>query len=135
VDRDRLLAACSVVQLAAGGVGLAVACKRHLAYDVPLLHGRPDRVTRDALLLGTALSAPTPMLVAQGCATVRVLQGANGPERLVLRGLGVTMIFGYLGEALVRRRLHPSQWDPVESTVAVAGLALAAAMAILGKPD
>ena len=39
---------------------------------------------------------------------------------------------GYLGERLVRRRLHPSGWDAVETSLAVAGIGLAGAMAALG---
>jgi hypothetical protein len=140
VERDRLLASASSAQLAIGLAGVMVARKRQLAYDLPLLHGRPEKVSRDALWIGTALSAPSPMLVAQGWATVRLLRGAKGPERFVLGGLGVTMTVGYLGETLVRWRLRPSNWDPLESTVASCGVALAVAMAVvacrsLGKPD
>jgi hypothetical protein len=45
----------------------------------------------------------------------------------------------YLGERLVRRRLRPSGWDPVETPLAVVGIGLAGAMAALGsqkeRPD
>jgi hypothetical protein len=111
---------------------MAVAVKRHHAYDVPLLHGRPDKVARDALLMGTALSAPGVMLAAQGWAIVRLLRGSPNPARRVLGGLGATMIAGYSAERLVRRRLRPSSWDPVESPLAATGMTLAATMAILG---
>ena len=132
VDRDQWLATVSGAQLATGLVGMAVALKERHAYDIPLLHGRPENIGRDALVMGTALSAPGIMLAAQGLALRRVLRGASRPARLVLGGLGATMVAGYLSERHVRRRLHPSSWDVVESPLVVTGIALATAMAVLG---
>jgi hypothetical protein len=132
VDRDRLLTAVSTAQLTVGVAGMAVAVKRHHAYDAPLLHGQPDRVALDTLLMGTALSAPGVMLAAQGWAVARLLRGSPNPARVVLGGLGAIMIAGYFAERLVRRRLRPSNWDAVESPLAATGITLAATMAILG---
>jgi hypothetical protein len=87
---------------------MAVALKRRHAYDVPLLRGRPDTIARDALFMGTALSAPVVMLAAQGVAAARLLRRPSGPERLVLGGLGAVMVVGYFAESLVRQRL----WVP-----------------------
>ena len=42
------------------------------------------------------------------------------------------MVAGYLAERLVRHRLAPSGWDMAESPVIVAGISLAAAMALIG---
>jgi hypothetical protein len=42
------------------------------------------------------------------------------------------MIAGYLGERVVQQRLLRGEWDPVETPIAAAGLAGAAAMAVLG---
>jgi hypothetical protein len=42
------------------------------------------------------------------------------------------MVAGYLAERLVRHRLVPSGWDTAESPVIVAGISLAAAMALIG---
>jgi hypothetical protein len=42
------------------------------------------------------------------------------------------MVAGYLAERLVRHRLTPSGWDAAESPVIVAGVSLAAAMALIG---
>jgi hypothetical protein len=115
---------------------MVVALRRRHPYDVPFLHGRPDTIPRDALLMGTALSAPVVMLAAQSVAVARLLRGPPGPENLVLGGLGGLMVAGYVGESLVRRRLRPSSWDRVESPLAVTGIGLAAAMAVLGlAPD
>jgi len=126
------LAAVSAAQLGAGLLGLVVALKRRHAYDFLFLHGRPDRVARDALFMGTALSAPTPMLLTQFVATARLLRGARGHDDVVIGTLGAAMVAGYLGEALVRRRLRRSGFDPLESPLAVAGITLAAGMAVLG---
>jgi hypothetical protein len=51
-------------------------------------------------------------------------------ERL-LGELGAVMVAGYLTERLVRRRL-PSDWNAAESSVAAAGMSLAAVMALAG---
>ncbi len=72
------------------------------------------------------------MLAAQGAATARLLRTASASAERVLGALGASMTVGYLGESLVRRRLRPAGWDAVESPLAVAGVALAAAMAIGG---
>jgi hypothetical protein len=111
---------------------MAVALKRRHAYDVPLLRGRPDTIARDALFMGTALSAPVVMLAAQGVAAARLLRRPSGPERLVLGGLGAVMVAGYFAESLVRQRLHPSTWDRIKSPLVAAGIGLAATMAVVG---
>jgi hypothetical protein len=126
---ENLLSAVSAAQLAIGIAGLMVALKRRHPYDFLMLHGRSDTVARDALWMGTALSAPGPMLAVQGWAVTRLMRGSSGRERALLGALGATMVGGYLGESLVRRRLRPSRWDPVESPVVVAGIGLAATMA------
>ena len=132
MNRERWLAAISAGQLAAGVVGLAIAVRRRHPYDVPLLHGRPENVARDAVVMGTALSAPVVMLVAQGMATARVLRSGSTTARFVLGGLGAAMVAGYLGERHVRERLRPSGWDALESSVVVGGISLAATMGVLG---
>jgi hypothetical protein len=129
MNRDRLLAAVSLAQLGVGLTGLVVAVRRRHAYHFLVLRGRPEHVVRDAFSMGTALSAPAPMLVTQGVAAARVLRGSTDRDRLVLGGLGAAMVAGYLGESLVRARLRPSNWDRVDSPVAAAGLGLAALMA------
>jgi hypothetical protein len=129
-DRDSILAAVSAAQLAVGVAGLAVAVRRRRAYDFLVLHGNPERVALDALSMGTALSAPMPMLVLQGVATVRLGRGLPGPDRVVLGMLGGAMTFGYLGESLVRKRLRPAHWDRVESPIGMVGLGLATTMAV-----
>jgi hypothetical protein len=132
LDHDRWLAAVSAAQLAVGAGGLAVALRRGHAYDLPLLHGAPTTIARDAVLMGTALSAPVVMLAAHGVAVTRLLHGSAAGERRVLGGLGAVMVAGYAGESLVRQRLRPSGFDAVESPLVAIGIGLSAAMAVLG---
>jgi hypothetical protein len=131
----RLLVVLSAAQLAAGLAGLAVAVRRRVPYDIPLMHGRPEHVGRDSLTMGTAYSAPVPMLAAQAAAVVRLATRPSDGARRTLGGLGATMVLGYLMERSDRRRLRPSGFDAVETPVAVAGLGLAAAMAVLGHQE
>jgi hypothetical protein len=51
----------------------------------------------------------------------------------VLRVLGAVMVSGYLMERRGRLRLTPAGADPLETSVVVAGLALAAGMALAGR--
>lgn len=132
MNPDRGLAAISAAQLLVGAAGLAVAVRRRRAYEVLWLTGSPDKVARDAVWMGTALSAPAPMLVAQAWWTATTVRRPSPTARRGLGLLGAAMVPGYLGERLVRRRLTPSGRDPVESSIAVIGIGLAAAMAAAG---
>jgi hypothetical protein len=132
VNRVRALGAVSAVQLSAGMTGLALALRRRRAYHLPLLHGHPDNVARDSLVLGTAFSPPVAMIGVQAVATARALRGGQDGTGRVLGALGAVMTVGYLGEELVRRRLLRTGWDPVESPVVVLGITTAAMMAGLG---
>jgi hypothetical protein len=129
------LARISAAQLVAGSVGQAVALRRRLPYDVNVLglHGRPENVARDSVLMGTALSAPIVMLSTQAYATFRLTQRPDRAAQRTLGVLGTMMVGGYLGERIVRQRLRRGGWDPVETSIAVAGLSLAAVMATLGN--
>jgi hypothetical protein len=129
---SRLLAAVSVAQLAAGVAGMVVALRRRHPYQVFWMRGRADSIARDTLLKGTALSAPVTNLLLQAAMTVRVARRPTPGATRALAGLGALQVAGYLGERLVRRRLRPSGWDPVESPLALAGLGLAGATTTLG---
>ena len=102
---------------------MTVAVKRHHAYDFLFLHGHRDQVARDAAFMGTAFSAPLVMLVAQAVATARLLRRASTTAEWVLGALGTAMVPGYLGEALVRKRLRRSSYEPLESPLAMIGIA------------
>jgi hypothetical protein len=112
---------------------MVVALRRRHPYDVFWMHGQADEIARDTIFMGTALSAPVSMLLTQATMTAVV---ARRPSRRAVRalgGLGATMVAGYLGERLVRQRLRPSGWDPVESPLLVAAIGLAVAMAAIGR--
>lgn len=130
--RERALAVLSGLQLAVGLVGLRIALRRRHAYEFLWLRGSPEHMVRDALTMGTALSAPGHMLAAQGAAVVTLAKRSDPRAQRVLGGLGAAMVVGYVGERLVRTRLTPAGWEPFESTVALAGVSLSAAMAGLG---
>jgi fructose-specific phosphotransferase system IIC component len=132
MKRNQFLAAVSAVQLCFGLGGMALAVRRHHAFDLPFWHGQESAVGRDSLLAGTALSAPAAMLGAQAGATAVLLWRPKVGAARLLGGLGAAMVAGYLAERLVRRRLLPSGWDAVESSVVVAGMSLAAVMAVAG---
>lgn len=133
MSRRRVLVAVSAVQLAAGIAGQVLALRRKMAFDIALLGwtGRPDRVRRDSLVLGTGVSAPATILAAQAVATARLAGGDTRAAR-VLGLLGATMTAGYLVERETRTALLPEGWDPAVTPVVVSGIALAAAMAGLG---
>jgi hypothetical protein len=132
-NRSALVAA-SAAQLAANLAGQVVALRRRRHYEVPFMHGSPDRVGRDSWWFGTAFSAPSYMLAAQGWALVRLLRGPDERARQVVRLLGTSMIPGYLSERDCRRRLTPGSLDAVETPVVAGGLGGAVAMALLARP-
>jgi hypothetical protein len=129
----RLLALLSTAQLAAGLAGLVVAVRRRRPYDLPFLSGSTQHVARDSLWMGTAYSAPAPMLLGQAFATANLWRGPDDGARRMLGMLGVLMVPGYLLERSGRE--HLSRADPVETPVVLAGTALAAAMAVLGHRE
>jgi hypothetical protein len=128
----RLLVLLSTAQLAAGMAGLVVAVRRRRPYDLPFLAGSPAHVGRDSLWMGTAYSAPAPMLLAQAWATANLRRGPDDGARRMLGMLGALMVPGYLLERSGRRHLSAGGLDAVETPVVLAGAGLAAAMAALG---
>jgi hypothetical protein len=111
---------------------MALAVRRHRAFDLPFWHGQESAVGRDSLLMGTALSAPVMMLGAQVWATAALARRPDPAVERVLGGLGAAMTAGYLAERLVRQRLLPSGWNAAETPVVTAGMSLAVVMALLG---
>src|SRR5512132_3819652 len=96
--RNRLLVAVSVAQMATNVTGLAVALRRRHPYDVFWMHGQAETVARDAILKGTALSAPVSNLLAQAAMTVLVARRPSQGAARALAGLGALQGPGYLGE-------------------------------------
>lgn len=128
----RLLVLVSAAQLVAGVAGLVVAVRRRRPYDLPFVRGQAGHVGRDSLWMGTAYSAPLPMLLGHAWATANLHRGPDDGARRMLGMLGVLMVPGYLLERSGREHLVPGATDPVETSVILAGTTLAAAMAVLG---
>ena len=91
-----VLALVSAAQLASGLGGMALAIRRHHAFDIPFWRGQPSTIGRDCALTGTALSAPVVMLTAQAWVIAAVLRRPDAAAERTLGGLGAAMIAGYL---------------------------------------
>jgi hypothetical protein len=129
---ERALVGVSLAQLACGLTGTAVAIRRGHAYDVGFMRGSPERVARDSILSGTALSAPVTMLTAQAALTAVVATRGSARAATGLQLLGALMTSGYLAERLVRHRLGRRGWEPFESPLVAAGVGLSVGMSVLG---
>ena len=127
------LAAVSTAQLAAQLAGHAVALRRRRHFDVPFMTGSPEHLVRDWLWFGTAYSAPPYLLAPQVWATARLSRGPDDRARWVLQWLGTCLAAGYASERLVRLRVRPSGFDPVETPVVAVGWGGVLAMAFLGR--
>ena len=73
------------------------------------------------------------MLLAQATCTVALVARPDGRAAAGLEMLGTMMVGGYLVERLGQRRLRPGGWEPLETPLVVAGVGLAAVMAVLGR--
>jgi hypothetical protein len=127
------LAWMSSAHLAVQAAGLVVAVRRRRNYDIGFLRGSPAHVVRDSFWAGTAYSAPAYLIAAQWWATARLRGQPDDGARRLLGMLGVLYGPGYLCERYVRAHLR--RFDPVETPIALAGVALAAAMGVLGHRD
>jgi hypothetical protein len=127
------LVAASTAQLTAQLAGHVVALRRRRHFDVPFVTGSPEHVTRDWLWFGTAYSAPPYLLLAQVWATARLARRPDDRARWVLKWLGTCVTVGYLSERLVRLRVRPAGFDPVETPIVVVGWGGMIAMALLGR--
>ena len=126
----RILALTSAVQLGLGLAGLRTALRRRAAYDLHFVRGRPENIGREHWLLGTAFSAPGPMLALQAACTARLLTRPDPRAARTLGLLGLAMSFGYPAECSVRRSWRRP--DVTTTPITAAGAALAVVMAWLG---
>jgi hypothetical protein len=129
--RTAALAVVSTAQLALGLVGLRHAVRTGTSYDLGLLRGSLDTARRDRWLMGSNLSAPGVMLIAQGVSTLLLLSDRRRQVAArVLGVLGAVMTLGYPAEVSVRHAWrHP---DRVVAPLSAAAEALAVTMAVLG---
>jgi hypothetical protein len=124
------LGVISAAQLGMGLVGLRKALRDGTEYDLGFTRGSPETMKRDLWFIGTNLSAPAWMLLAQALATVLLMTRHRSRAAKALGILGVMMSLGYPAEKSVRQAWrHPNR-----STTALTGVAelLAASMAWLG---
>ncbi|HEU0182727.1 MAG TPA: hypothetical protein VFR16_11105 [Agromyces mariniharenae] len=129
----RILGLVSLVQLLLGVAGLRKALREGRVADVPLVEPRPSaQLRRRHWIDGTALSAPTPMLVIQGIATL-VLLVARRPPVFFARLLGVLGAIMTIGSPLERVwRDSLAEPDRELTPITLGGFLLALKMAILG---
>ena len=127
------LVAVSSIQLAAQVAGHVVAVRRRRHFDVPFMTGSPEHLVRDWLWFGTAFSAPPYLLGPHIWAVARLLRGPDDRAQWALRWLGTGLTLGYLSERLVRARVSPGGFDPLETPIVVGGWGGAMAMAVLAR--
>ena len=126
----KLLGVTSAAQLGMGLVGLRKALRDGTEYDLGFARGSPDTMKRDLWFMGTNLSAPAWMLLAQALATVLLRTRHRSRAAKALGILGVAMSLGYPAEKSVRQAWrHPNR--SITALTLVAEL-LAVLMAWLG---
>ncbi|MFD4422114.1 hypothetical protein ACFWN7_11505 [Agromyces sp. NPDC058484] len=129
----RILGLVSFVQLLLGIAGLRKALREGRVADVPFIEKRPKtQIEQRHWSDGTALSAPTPMLIAQGIATLVLLVTPRPPVFFarLLGVLGAIMTIGYPAEKVWRDSLVEP--DKQLTPLTLGGFLLALKMAILG---
>jgi|GEM_PF-2881774 len=129
----RLVGAIGLAQLVFNLLGLRKGYSEGLTPDVPgYLVRAPDEVRRRHWVEGTALSAPTVMLVIQAVAVVLLLTRRRPPVAAArtLGVLGALMTMGYPVERIWRESFVDP--DPGVTPLTAGGFALALKMAILG---
>ena len=126
----KLLGVTSAVQLSMGLVGLRKALRDGTAYDLGFTRGTPETMKRDLWFMGTNLSPPAWMLLAQTLATVLLMTRHRSSAAQMLGILGVMMSLGYPAEKSVRQAWrHPTR--SITALTVVAEL-LAVSMAWIG---
>ncbi|MFI7481548.1 hypothetical protein ACH9EU_03940 [Kocuria sp. M1R5S2] len=128
------LALVSAVQLGLGLAGLRKALRERTAYDVGFLRGSREHLGRDAVLMGTNLSAPGIMLVLQGVCTARLLARPDPRAARTLGVLGLLMAAGYAAERSVRQAWRGGDRRTARLTAAATVLAVKMAWVGLRTP-
>ena len=106
----KLLGVISAVQLGLGLLGVRKALRDGTEYDLGFLRGSPATTKRDLWFMGTNLSAPLWMLLAQALATVLLTTRHRSRAAKALGILGVMMSLGYPAEKSVRQAWrHPNR--------------------------
>ena len=129
----RILGLVAFVQLLLGVAGLRKALREGRVADVPFVEKRSKKeLERRHWADGTALSAPTPMLIAQGIASLVLIVHPRPPVfwARLLGVLGAIMTIGYPLEKVWRESLVGP--DRQVTPLTLGGFLLALKMAVLG---
>ena len=132
----RIVGLISLVNLLLGLAGLRKALRENRPADIPRIPGLPvdpeKPLSRRHWSEGTELSAPTPMLIVQGIATLGLLVAPRPPVLLarVLGVLGAAMAIGWPIERVWRESLVEP--DTEVTPLTVGGFLLSIKLAILG---
>jgi uncharacterized membrane protein YraQ (UPF0718 family) len=125
-----VLAVASTVNLLFSVVGFRKAVQEKIPYDVGFMKGLAEHIARDQITLGSALSPPTIMMVAQAAGTARMFKNPGLAAARLLGVLGLAMSIGFSME----RVFHESVRNPNRSTtpIVAGGESTAIVMAVLG---
>ncbi|RZS68242.1 hypothetical protein EV187_0669 [Agromyces ramosus] len=129
----RILGLVSFVQLLLGVAGLKKSLREGRVADVPFAEKRSKKELQQRHWTdGTALSAPTPMLILQGIASIVLIVHPRPPKFFarLLGVLGAVMAIGYPVEKVWRDSLVEP--DRKLTPLTFGGFLLALKMAILG---
>ena len=129
----RILGLVSFVQLLLGVAGLKKALREGRVADVPFAEKRSKKELQQRHWTdGTALSAPTPMLILQGIASIVLIVHPRPPKVFarLLGVLGAIMTIGYPVEKVWRDSLVEP--DGKLTPLTLGGFLLALKMAVLG---
>jgi hypothetical protein len=103
-----MLGLISAAHLSLALAGMRKALRNRTPADVGFMHGSPETMKRDIWFMGTNLSAPPHMLLAQALATVLLMTRHRSSAAKTLGILGAMNSLGYPAEKSVRHAWrHP----------------------------
>ena len=133
----RLLVILGFLTLAVNVASAAVAIRRDLPYNLPVVDraGDPSRVQHDFVFsLGSALTPPIEVLAVLTVAIVLAsFSRGGGRFGAVLLALTVALVFAWVvAEPYARNRLTRGNLEAVESSLVIANLSLCVLTFLLG---
>jgi hypothetical protein len=129
----KLLGLISAVQLGLGLLGLRKALHDGTEYDLGFMRGSSATMRRDLWFMGTNLSPPAWMLLAQALATVLLMTRRRSRAAKALGILGAMMSLGYPAEKSVRQAWRHPKRSMTALTVVAELLAVSMAWLGLGR--
>jgi hypothetical protein len=125
-----VLAVASTLNLLFSVVGFRKAVQEKIPYDIGFMKGSAEHIPRDQITLGSALSPPTIMMIAQAAGTAWMFKNPRPGAARLLGMLGLAMSIGFSME----RVFHEPVQNPNRSTtpIVAGGESMAIVMAVLG---